>query len=634
MNAHSSTARVSKNVFIGYGYGLSTQYISKENLLFYCIKMANNDHWKYYEYIYYANTTAAQLTFGFWGSRYSHSDGAYHTREREHFDYIRQSFSTIPNERYRISFWLKVINNSSNIVNVTTHLLTATSLNHCITERNKDWFFYCYNTPSHNLTYYTLNFTTGNCKYAELIIELSNDQGYSLLDDISVLTKTSLTELNFGFRYDRSSSNLDDVSVLYMHNNQLLQNGTFYGYHVYRHNQWYNEMANSDKTLGAKHRIVVLRTVIEPVRSLIGPRIKYIEAACVDIDPTSKVITCSNEGEKLVISTDPGSNTEGGAFSKQILDSACTRPKFDMKYDTLVIAAGSQNNTFNTLGAEKYAHFLKEIADARRIGAAISDAFKSAMIPSQTAEERKRLLQFVVVGGGPTGVEFAAEARNSELDKKISDYMENHFHRENIEVLTNTRVKAVKQREVIIQKKGLDELSSVPCSVVIWAAGIRARSLTNRLHEIIGPKFQSNRMGLVIDQYLRVKGVEDGSIYALGDCGTIEQPKLLDRLQLLFEEADKKRDDLLDLQEFQTLLELFSKGVEKSFHEADEDKSSQLSLAELRSTLEKADQKLRALPATAQVAAQQGLYVANLLNQIAISHDDTPSRSGTNIWVH
>jgi NADH dehydrogenase FAD-containing subunit len=67
---------------------------------------------------------------------------------------------------------------------------------------------------------------------------------------------------------------------------------------------------------------------------------------------------------------------------------------------------------------------------------------------------------------------------------------------------------------------------------------------------------------------------------------------------------------------------LFSKGIEKSFYEADEDQSGQLSLAELRSALEKADQKLRALPATAQVAAQEGLYVANLLNQIAISHDD------------
>jgi NADH:ubiquinone reductase (non-electrogenic) len=80
-----------------------------------------------------------------------------------------------------------------------------------------------------------------------------------------------------------------------------------------------------------------------------------------------------------------------------------------MKYDTLVLAVGSQNNTFNTPGVEKYAHFLKEIADARRIRAAISDAFESAMIPSLTDEERKRLLHFVVVGGGPTGVEFAAE---------------------------------------------------------------------------------------------------------------------------------------------------------------------------------------------------------------------------------
>ena len=116
-------------------------------------------------------------------------------------------------------------------------------------------------------------------------------------------------------------------------------------------------------------------------------------------------------------------------------------------------------------------------------------------------------------------------------------------------------MKAVKQREVVTQKKGTDELNSVPCSVVIWATGIRARPLTTRLREIIGPKSQSNRMGLITDQHLRVKGVEDGSIYALGDCGTIEQPKLLDRLQLLFEEAHKKHDDSMDLQEFQTLVE-------------------------------------------------------------------------------
>jgi len=80
-----------------------------------------------------------------------------------------------------------------------------------------------------------------------------------------------------------------------------------------------------------------------------------------------------------------------------------------MNYDILVVAIGSENNTFNTPGVQEHAHFLKEVPDARRIRSAISDAFESAMTPTQSAEERKRLLHFVVVGGGPTGVEFAAE---------------------------------------------------------------------------------------------------------------------------------------------------------------------------------------------------------------------------------
>jgi NADH:ubiquinone reductase (non-electrogenic) len=80
-----------------------------------------------------------------------------------------------------------------------------------------------------------------------------------------------------------------------------------------------------------------------------------------------------------------------------------------MNYDVLVVAIGSENNTFNTPGVAEHAHLLKEVPDARRIRSAISDAFESAMTPTQSEEERKRLLHFVVVGGGPTGVEFAAE---------------------------------------------------------------------------------------------------------------------------------------------------------------------------------------------------------------------------------
>ena len=98
---------------------------------------------------------------------------------------------------------------------------------------------------------------------------------------------------------------------------------------------------------------------------------------------------------------------------------ARTRPKFDMHYDVLVVSIGSENNTFNIPGVEEHAHFLKEVLDARRIRSAISDAFESAMTPTQSIEEKKRLLHFVVVGGGPTGVEFAAEV-NREPPKTFA----------------------------------------------------------------------------------------------------------------------------------------------------------------------------------------------------------------------
>lgn len=62
---------------------------------------------------------------------------------------------------------------------------------------------------------------------------------------------------------------------------------------------------------------------------------------------------------------------------------------------------------------------------------------------------------------------------------------------------------------------------------------------------------------------------------------------------------------------------MLSKKVNEAFAEADKDKSGYLNMSTLRSILEKADQKVRALPATAQVASQEGRYVANLLNQLS-----------------
>ena len=57
----------------------------------------------------------------------------------------------------------------------------------------------------------------------------------------------------------------------------------------------------------------------------------------------------------------------------------------------------------------EHVEFLKNVTDARRIRSKVIECFERACLPSTTDEERRKLLSFVICGGGPTGVEFAAE---------------------------------------------------------------------------------------------------------------------------------------------------------------------------------------------------------------------------------
>lgn len=116
------------------------------------------------------------------------------------------------------------------------------------------------------------------------------------------------------------------------------------------------------------------------------PKVTFYEAACTHIDHEAKVIHCEDISE--------------------IKSSA---PEFSVSYDYLVVATGAINNTFGTPGVHENAHFLKSIEDANAIRKAIVDSFETANYPSCPPDERRKLLSFVIVGGGPTGVEFAGE---------------------------------------------------------------------------------------------------------------------------------------------------------------------------------------------------------------------------------
>lgn len=65
---------------------------------------------------------------------------------------------------------------------------------------------------------------------------------------------------------------------------------------------------------------------------------------------------------------------------------------------------------------------MQEVEDAQSIRRAVIDCFEKAVLPELTEEERKINLHFVIVGGGPTGVEFAAELHDFVHEDLIKIY--------------------------------------------------------------------------------------------------------------------------------------------------------------------------------------------------------------------
>jgi NADH dehydrogenase len=153
----------------------------------------------------------------------------------------------------------------------------------------------------------------------------------------------------------------------------------------------------------------------------------------------------------------------------------------DIKYDKLVIALGARNETYSIPGVKEHVHFLKSITDARKIRDKISTLFEQASFPATTEQEKPRLMTFVIVGGGPTGVEFAAELYDflkkdlihyypdlvkryvrviliqgvdhilNTFDQIISAYTEERFQRQHIQVITNAFVTSA-EKDVLSYK--------------------------------------------------------------------------------------------------------------------------------------------------------------------------------------
>ena len=209
-----------------------------------------------------------------------------------------------------------------------------------------------------------------------------------------------------------------------------------------------------------------------------------------------------------------------------------------LPYDILVLATGSKTNHFGMKEIQENSLSLKTVTDALDMRSFILQNFESALL-SRDAEEKKSLMNFIVAGAGPTGVEIAgalAELRNHvlpndypELDLSLmnitlvdaadkvlnvmSEYASRNAHKQleqlGIRILTGVKLERYNGKEAFLSSGEI-----LKSKALIWTAGVMGNG-------IIGLDASNYNRGnrILTDEYNKVKGSEN--IFAIGDVAAI-----------------------------------------------------------------------------------------------------------------
>jgi NADH dehydrogenase len=225
--------------------------------------------------------------------------------------------------------------------------------------------------------------------------------------------------------------------------------------------------------------------------------------------------------------------------------------------DFLVLATGSHVNFYGVPGAEKFSLPLYTLTDAEKLRSGILKTFEAAdRNPGQITDDQ---LNFVVVGGGPTGVEMAGtlsdmlqrvlpkEFRNIDVTRThvflieqtpavlgafspaSQGYAASALEEHRVQLRLGTAVKEVTPNEVL-----LSDGSRIPTKMVIWAAGIKAAVIPTQ------PAAKRQRDGrLEVQPDLSLTGFED--VYATGDLANAIGPdgKPLPQLAAVAQQAGR-----------------------------------------------------------------------------------------------
>ncbi|MBD2296697.1 NAD(P)/FAD-dependent oxidoreductase [Anabaena sphaerica FACHB-251] len=210
-------------------------------------------------------------------------------------------------------------------------------------------------------------------------------------------------------------------------------------------------------------------------------------------------------------------------------------------YDTLIVATGANHSYFGKDNWKEFAPGLKTVEDAIEMRRRIFSAFELAEQETDP-ETRRAFLTFVIVGGGPTGVELAGaiaelayqtlkeDFRNIDTSEakilllqggdrilphiapELSAAAETSLQKLGVIINTQTRVTNI-ENDIVTFKKG-DEVTEIASKTILWAAGVQGSTLGKVLAERTGVECDfSGRV--IVEPNLTIKGYKN--IFVLGD---------------------------------------------------------------------------------------------------------------------
>jgi len=218
----------------------------------------------------------------------------------------------------------------------------------------------------------------------------------------------------------------------------------------------------------------------------------------------------------------------------------------ELPFDYLVLATGSVDNYFGNEAVARVSIGLKALADATRMRNHVLTCLERADAETEP-EARRALLTFVVVGGGPTGVECSgalaelmdivagkdyhqvsrdeiriilvegADRLLNAFSPHLGHYAQRILTRRGVDIRTRALVKAADARSVT-----LADGTRIDCETIIWSAGVRPN---DAVVDASLARFRNHRV--TVDAWLRVPGAT--GVYAIGD---VASPKLGDQGEL------------------------------------------------------------------------------------------------------